>query len=165
MRRKGAALLAVSTCRTVPRLHFPGVFLLAGCSSNEHPAVKDAVNNALTSNNLGIVSVSQDREKGHYADGRCRVRRQENVSGDLGKAGSVFLGPIYVGNSIDVEISCGPVSVENIARIHPGCSVSRWWIYSGMSVGQLAVVNPHREHLRGGLGFRFATRSTSLQLG
>jgi hypothetical protein len=47
-----------------PRLHFPGVFLLAGCSSNEHPAVKDAVNNALTSNNLGIVSVSQDREKG-----------------------------------------------------------------------------------------------------
>src|ERR1022692_1433542 len=41
------------------------VFVLVGCSSNaEHADVKDAVNSALTSNNLGVVSVSQDREKG-----------------------------------------------------------------------------------------------------
>ena len=42
-----------------------GVFVLVGCSQNaEHADVKDAVNSALTSNNLGAVSVSQDREKG-----------------------------------------------------------------------------------------------------
>jgi hyperosmotically inducible periplasmic protein len=42
-----------------------GVFVLVGCSSNaEHADVRDAVNSALTSNNLGVVTVSQDREKG-----------------------------------------------------------------------------------------------------
>ena len=41
-----------------------GVFLLVGCNSNERPDVKDAVSSALSSNNLGVVSVSQDREKG-----------------------------------------------------------------------------------------------------
>lgn len=38
--------------------------LLAACEANKHPDVKDAVNSALTQNNLGVVSVSQDREKG-----------------------------------------------------------------------------------------------------
>lgn len=37
--------------------------MLAGCNQT-HPDEKDAVNNALTANNLGVVSVSQDREKG-----------------------------------------------------------------------------------------------------
>ena len=42
-----------------------GVFVLVGCNKNApHADVKDAVNNILTSNNLGVVSVSQDREKG-----------------------------------------------------------------------------------------------------
>jgi hyperosmotically inducible protein len=41
-----------------------GVFMLVGCNTAQHADVKDAVNSALTSNNLGIVSVSQDREKG-----------------------------------------------------------------------------------------------------
>jgi len=36
---------------------------LAGCSQ-AHPDEKDAVNNALTANQLGVVSVSQDRDKG-----------------------------------------------------------------------------------------------------
>jgi hyperosmotically inducible periplasmic protein len=40
-----------------------GVFGLVGCST-EHADVKDAVNSALTSNALGVVSVSQDRDKG-----------------------------------------------------------------------------------------------------
>src|ERR1039457_5816173 len=41
-----------------------GVFMLVGCNTAQHADVKDAVNSALTSNNLGVVSVSQDREKG-----------------------------------------------------------------------------------------------------
>ena len=41
-----------------------GVFVLVGCNTAQHADVKDAVNSALTSNNLGVVSVSQDREKG-----------------------------------------------------------------------------------------------------
>jgi hyperosmotically inducible periplasmic protein len=41
-----------------------GVFVLLGCSTAQHADVKDAVNSALTRNNLGVVSVSQDREKG-----------------------------------------------------------------------------------------------------
>ena len=39
------------------------LFGLVGCST-EHADVKDAVNSALTSNSLGVVSVSQDRDKG-----------------------------------------------------------------------------------------------------
>jgi hyperosmotically inducible periplasmic protein len=42
-----------------------GLFVLAGCNQDKpHPDEKDAVNNALTSNDLGAVSVSQDRDKG-----------------------------------------------------------------------------------------------------
>ena len=41
-----------------------GIFMLVGCNAPQHPDVKDAVNSALTSSNLGVVSVSQDREKG-----------------------------------------------------------------------------------------------------
>ncbi|MFP5237011.1 MAG: BON domain-containing protein [Acidobacteriota bacterium] len=42
-----------------------GVMLFAGCHSNaSHPDDKDAVNTALKQNNLGNVSVSQDRDKG-----------------------------------------------------------------------------------------------------
>jgi hyperosmotically inducible protein len=39
-------------------------FMFVGCNSPQHADVKDAINSALTSNNLGVVSVSQDREKG-----------------------------------------------------------------------------------------------------
>jgi len=41
-----------------------GIFMFVGCTAPQHPDVKDAVNSALTSSNLGVVSVSQDREKG-----------------------------------------------------------------------------------------------------
>ena len=44
---------------------FIALFLLVGCNqANKHADVKDAVNNALNSNGLGNVSVSQDRDKG-----------------------------------------------------------------------------------------------------
>lgn len=42
-----------------------GIFALVGCNKqNEHPDVKDAVDQAMTRNNLGVVKVSQDRDKG-----------------------------------------------------------------------------------------------------
>lgn len=40
-------------------------FLLLGCNrQNEHADVKDAVDQAMTRNDLGVVKVSQDRDKG-----------------------------------------------------------------------------------------------------
>jgi hyperosmotically inducible protein len=41
------------------------MFALVACQSNtQHPDVKDQVNTALTRNDLGVVNVSQDRDKG-----------------------------------------------------------------------------------------------------
>jgi len=53
-RRSGVAVLG---------LILGGAMAFVGCSS-AHPDEKDAVNNALTANQLGVVSVSQDRDKG-----------------------------------------------------------------------------------------------------
>ena len=42
-----------------------GLAALAGCNRDtQHPDVKDDVNNAMTRNNLGVVKVAQDRDKG-----------------------------------------------------------------------------------------------------
>ncbi len=41
-----------------------GALLVAGCNKPSHPDEKAAVDSAMTSNNLGVVSVSQDRDKG-----------------------------------------------------------------------------------------------------
>ena len=42
-----------------------GLFVLVGCNKEaQHPDVKDAVNSAMTQNGLGVVNVSQDRDKG-----------------------------------------------------------------------------------------------------
>lgn len=44
---------------------FMAMFALAGCNKQEqHADVKDAVDSAMTQNNLGVVKVSQDRDKG-----------------------------------------------------------------------------------------------------
>jgi hyperosmotically inducible protein len=44
---------------------FLAMFLLTGCNQDTHrPDVKDAVDSAMTQNNLGVVKVSQDRDKG-----------------------------------------------------------------------------------------------------
>jgi hyperosmotically inducible protein len=51
--------------RMIAALTLFAVFTLVGCESRkQHPDEKDAVNSALTSANLGVVSVSQDRDKG-----------------------------------------------------------------------------------------------------
>ncbi len=42
-----------------------GMMLSMACNrSDQHPDVKDAVNSAMTQNDLGVVKVSQDRDKG-----------------------------------------------------------------------------------------------------
>lgn len=44
---------------------FLSLFLLVACNKDaQHPDVKDAVDSAMTQNNLGVVKVSQDRDKG-----------------------------------------------------------------------------------------------------
>jgi hyperosmotically inducible periplasmic protein len=54
-----------------PRPFYPGAAILlggamfmGGCQDKNHPDEKASVNNSLSSNNLGSVDVSQDREKG-----------------------------------------------------------------------------------------------------
>lgn len=58
MLRSRVVLLSIAT------LSLCGAFTLTGCNQTKHPDEKDAVNNALTANNLGAVNVSQDRDKG-----------------------------------------------------------------------------------------------------
>ena len=44
---------------------FAALLILGACNNNaQHPDVKDAVDTAMTRNNLGVVKVSQDRDKG-----------------------------------------------------------------------------------------------------
>ncbi len=44
---------------------FVSMLVLAACNNNsQHPDVKDAVDTAMTRNDLGVVKVSQDRDKG-----------------------------------------------------------------------------------------------------
>ena len=44
---------------------FTALLILGACNKNaEHPDVKDAVDTAMTRNDLGVVKVSQDRDKG-----------------------------------------------------------------------------------------------------
>ena len=43
---------------------FVCLFLLVGCNKAQHPDVKDTVDQAMTRNDLGVVKVSQDRDKG-----------------------------------------------------------------------------------------------------
>lgn len=40
------------------------MFALVGCNQKQHPDVKYAVDTAMTQNGLGVVKVSQDRDKG-----------------------------------------------------------------------------------------------------
>jgi hyperosmotically inducible periplasmic protein len=53
---KGIALLVAA---------FSAMLILGACNNNsQHPDVKDAVDTAMTRNDLGVVKVSQDRDKG-----------------------------------------------------------------------------------------------------
>jgi hyperosmotically inducible protein len=51
----------IIVCATI----LAGMLLLLGCNrQNQHPDVKGSVDSAMTSNGLGVVNVSQDRDKG-----------------------------------------------------------------------------------------------------
>jgi hyperosmotically inducible periplasmic protein len=86
-------------------------FTLAACNrAAEHPDVKDAVNTAMTRNNLGVVKVSQDREKGvitltgdvETADQKAQA---ENVAAQAAP-----------GYTISNEVGVRPVGFEGQAK-------------------------------------------------
>lgn len=81
---------------------FAGALMVAGCHRNAaHPDDKDAVNSALKQNNLGNVSVSQDRDKGVITlTGNVDSDRQKGLAGDLAQGAA----PGYtVANEIGVR--------------------------------------------------------------
>ncbi|HKD86163.1 MAG TPA: BON domain-containing protein [Terriglobales bacterium] len=53
---QGLLVIALATLMTL--------FVTTACNQAQHPDVKDDVNNAMTRNDLGVVKVSQDRDKG-----------------------------------------------------------------------------------------------------
>ena len=88
-----------------------GMLLLAGCNrSAQHPDVKDAVDSAMTQNNLGVVKVSQDRDKGVITltgdvDSADKKTQAENVAKQA--------APGYV---ISDELGVRPVGYESQAK-------------------------------------------------
>ena len=55
-RYQGLAVFALAALMTL--------FVTTACNRAQHPDVKDDVNNAMTRNDLGVVKVSQDRDRG-----------------------------------------------------------------------------------------------------
>jgi len=51
-------------CAAIFTAVLAATFTWAGCNRENHPDVKYAVDSAMTQNGLGVVKVSQDREKG-----------------------------------------------------------------------------------------------------
>jgi hyperosmotically inducible periplasmic protein len=88
-----------------------GVLLLAGCNTEaQHPDVKDAVDNAMTRNNLGVVKVSQDRDKGILTltgdvDSADKKVQAENVAKQTAP-----------GYTISNEIGVRPLGAESQAK-------------------------------------------------
>lgn len=86
-------------------------FTLAACNrAAEHPDVKDAVNTAMTRNNLGVVKVSQDREKGVITltgdvESADQKTQAENVAAQAAP-----------GYTISNEVGVRPVGLEGQAK-------------------------------------------------
>jgi hyperosmotically inducible protein len=83
-------------------------FLLVGCNRTaEHPDVKDAVNSAMTQNGLGVVKVSQDRDKGVITlSGDVESADQKAQAESLAKQAA----PDY---AVSNEIGVRPVGAES----------------------------------------------------
>jgi hyperosmotically inducible periplasmic protein len=83
-------------------------FLLVGCNrANEHPDVKDEVNSAMTQNGLGVVKVSQDRDKGVITlTGDVESTDQKSQAESLAKQ----TAPDY---AVSNEIGVRPVGAES----------------------------------------------------
>lgn len=64
MFNQSPSLIKMGVWKSVAAAGVVGLALVAGCNSPQHPDVKGNVENALKSNNMGNISVSQDRDKG-----------------------------------------------------------------------------------------------------
>jgi hyperosmotically inducible protein len=88
-----------------------GICALAACNRDtQHPDVKDAVDTAMTRNNLGVVKVSQDRDKGILTltgdvDSPDQKAQAENVAKDAAP-----------GYTVANEIGVRPVGAESQAK-------------------------------------------------
>jgi hyperosmotically inducible periplasmic protein len=88
-----------------------GLMLTIGCNrADQHPDVKDAVDSAMTQNNLGVVKVSQDRDKGVLTltgdvDSADKKAQAENVA----KAAAP-------GYAISDELGVRPIGMESQAK-------------------------------------------------
>jgi hyperosmotically inducible protein len=86
-------------------------FVFVGCNrQNQHPDVKTAVDSAMTRNNLGVVKVSQDREKGVLTltgdvETPDQKAQAENVAAQAAP-----------GYAISNEIGVRPVGAESQAK-------------------------------------------------
>jgi hyperosmotically inducible protein len=87
-----------------------GLALSAGCN-NQHPDEKDAVTSALKSNNLGDLSVSQDRDKGVMTlTGNVQTPDQKQQAENLAKqAAPGYTVADEVGVRPPGESQAGPV--------------------------------------------------------
>ena len=96
----GAALGSLILC---------AVLGLAGCNQT-HPDEKDAVNNALTANNLGVVSVSQDRDKGVMTlSGDVETEAKKEQAEQVAKQAA----PDY---TISNQVGVRPIGMESQAK-------------------------------------------------
>ncbi len=88
-----------------------GALIFAGCNKPSHPDEKSAVNNALTSANLGVVSVSQDRDKGVITlSGNVDSQDQKNQAETVAKQAA----PDY---TIADEIGVRPPQASNASSV------------------------------------------------
>lgn len=87
------------------------LLLLASCNQKtRHPDVKDAVNTAMTRNNLGVVKVSQDREKGVLTlSGDVETDDQKTQAENVASQAAP-------GYAISNEIGVRPVGSESQAK-------------------------------------------------
>jgi hyperosmotically inducible protein len=87
------------------------MFALTACDrDNKHPDVKDAVNTAMTRNDLGVVKVAQDRDKGVLTlSGDVETADQKAQAGNI----AAQTAPGY---TIANEIGVRPVSQESQAK-------------------------------------------------
>ena len=88
-----------------------GMLILSGCNrQNQHPDVKDAVNSAMTANGLGVVNVSQDRDKGVLTlSGDVESADQKAQAEQVAKQ----TAPDY---TISNEIGVRPIGAESQAK-------------------------------------------------
>ncbi len=87
------------------------MLILSGCNrQNQHPDVKDAVDSAMTAHGLGVVKVSQDREKGLLTlSGDVESADQKAQAEQVAKQ----TAPDY---TISDEIGVRPIGAESQAK-------------------------------------------------